>query len=124
MRTASREREQTIVRRTVKALADTCGVAIKGWRCPDYRISPQTFDVLSAEGFDWDSSMLNDDLPYLLSCEAGPLVEISFTTTTQDKACRGVSLSDAGRPQRAGSIPGRMNSTSCYRGNRHPRPAS
>lgn len=87
VRTASREREQTIVRRTVKALADTCGVAIKGWRCPDYRISPQTFDVLAAEGFAWDSSMLNDDLPYLLDCEAGPLVEIPFTTTTQDKAC-------------------------------------
>jgi len=87
VRTASREREQMIVRRTVKALADTCGAKIKGWRCPDYRISPQTFDVLSAEGFDWDSSMLNDDMPYLLDCEAGPLVEIPFTTTTQDKAC-------------------------------------
>ena len=86
VRTASREREQTIVRRTVKALADTCGVAIKGWRCPDYRISPQTFDVLSAEGFVWDSSMLNDDLPYLLDCEGGPLIEIPFTTSTADKA--------------------------------------
>jgi peptidoglycan/xylan/chitin deacetylase (PgdA/CDA1 family) len=64
VRTASREREQAIVRRTIKALTDTCGVAIKGWRCPDYRISPQTFEVLATEGFAWDSSILNDDLPY------------------------------------------------------------
>jgi peptidoglycan/xylan/chitin deacetylase (PgdA/CDA1 family) len=87
MRTASREREQTMVRRTVKALADTCGVTIKGWRCPDYRISPQTFDVLSAEGFTWDSSMLNDDLPYRFDCEGGrQLMEVPFTTSTADKA--------------------------------------
>ena len=50
VRTASWDREQAIVRRTAKALADTCGARIKGWRCPDYRISAQTFDVLAAEG--------------------------------------------------------------------------
>ena len=111
VRTASREREQTIVRRTVKALADTCGVQIKGWRCPDYRISPQTFDVLSAEGFDWDSSMLNDDLPYLLDCEAGPLVEIPFTTSTRQGLRRfpyPMRGGPAGSPTR-----GRTNSTCC-----------
>ena len=86
VRTASREREEAIVRRAKKALADVCGVEIKGWRCPDYRISPQTFDVLSAEGFVWDSSMLNDDLPYQLECEAESLIEIPFTTTTSEKS--------------------------------------
>lgn len=86
VRSASREREQAIVRRTIKALTDTCGVAIKGWRCPDYRISPQTFDVLASEGFAWDSSILNDDLPYQVHSEGGPLVEIPFTTSTADKA--------------------------------------
>ena len=44
------------MRRTAKALEDTCGHKIKGWRCPDYRISPQTLDILSGEGFAWDSS--------------------------------------------------------------------
>ncbi len=86
VRTISREREQAIVRRSAKALADTCGAQIKGWRCPDYRISPQTFDVLSAEGFRWDSSMLNDDLPYQLDTEGEPLIEIPFTTTTSEKS--------------------------------------
>lgn len=86
VRTISREREQAIVRRSAKTLADTCGAQIKGWRCPDYRISPQTFDVLSAEGFRWDSSMLNDDLPYQLDTEGEPLIEIPFTTTTSEKS--------------------------------------
>jgi peptidoglycan/xylan/chitin deacetylase (PgdA/CDA1 family) len=86
VRTASREKEQAVVRRAARTLADTCGAAVKGWRCPDYRISPQTFEVLAAEGFVWDSSMLNDDLPYRLDCEAKPLIEIPFTTSTTEKS--------------------------------------
>jgi peptidoglycan/xylan/chitin deacetylase (PgdA/CDA1 family) len=87
VRTISREREQAVVRRSVKAIKDVCGAEIKGWRVPDYRISPQTFDVLSAEGFTWDSSMLNDDLPYLWKCDEGKsLIEIPFTATTSEKS--------------------------------------
>jgi peptidoglycan/xylan/chitin deacetylase (PgdA/CDA1 family) len=85
IRTASREREQAMVRRTVKALQDTCGARIRGWRCPDYRVSHQTLDILSDEGFAWDSSLLNDDLPYLMDCTGGRLVEIPFSTNTADK---------------------------------------
>jgi len=64
-----------------------CGAEIKGYRVPDYRISPQTFDVLASEGFLWDSSMLNDDLPYRWKCEDGKsLIEIPFTATTSEKS--------------------------------------
>jgi peptidoglycan/xylan/chitin deacetylase (PgdA/CDA1 family) len=86
VRTVSREREQAIVRRSVKTLSDTCGATVKGWRCPDYRISPWTFEVLADEGFTWDSTMLNDDLPYRLDCEAKSLIEIPFTTSTTEKS--------------------------------------
>mgnify|MGYP001191853943 FL=1 len=86
VRTASWEREEAVVRRAKKALAEVCGVDIQGWRCPDYRISPQTFEVLAAEGFVWDSTMLNDDLPYQLKCEAKSLIEIPFTTSTSEKS--------------------------------------
>lgn len=86
VRTASRDRERGIVRRSIKCLQDVCGVSIRGWRCPDYRISPQTFDVLAEEGLVWDSTMLNDDLPYRLACDSGSLIEIPFTTSTADKA--------------------------------------
>ena len=87
VRTVSREREQAIVRRSVKTIQDVCGAEIKGWRTPDYRISPWTFEVLAGEGFLWDSSMLNDDLPYRYECEGGKsLIEIPFTTTTSEKS--------------------------------------
>jgi peptidoglycan/xylan/chitin deacetylase (PgdA/CDA1 family) len=86
VRTASREREEAIVRRAAKTLSDVCGAQISGWRCPDYRPSPQTFEILAAEGFAWDSTMLNDDVPYIWDCESKPLVEIPFTTSTAEKA--------------------------------------
>ena len=85
VRTMAPERERGMVRRTAKVLEDVCGVSIKGWRCPDYRVSPQTLDILSEEGLIWDSSMLNDDLPCLFECSGGTVVELPFSTSTADK---------------------------------------
>jgi peptidoglycan/xylan/chitin deacetylase (PgdA/CDA1 family) len=85
VRTMSAERERAVVRRTAKSLQDVCCVTIKGWRCPDYRVSAQTLDILSEEGFIWDSSLLNDDYACLFDCTGGKLVELPFTTSTADK---------------------------------------
>ncbi|CAN0108322.1 unnamed protein product [Phaeothamnion confervicola] len=98
VRTASQEREQAMVRRTAKVLADICGAKIEGWRCPDYRVSPQTLDILSAEGFVWDSSLLNDDHPCLFDCSAGPMIELPFTTSTADKTFVGYPYPMRGGP--------------------------
>ena len=98
IRAASPDRERTMVRRTVKALEDASGARIKGWRCPDYRVSPQTLDILSAEGFGWDSSLLNDDFPCLFGCEGGDLIEIPFTTSTADKTFIGYPYPMRGGP--------------------------
>jgi peptidoglycan/xylan/chitin deacetylase (PgdA/CDA1 family) len=98
VRTMSPEREQAVVRRTAKVLEDVCGVRIKGWRCPDYRVSPQTLDILSGEGFVWDSSLLNDDLPCLFDCDGGRLIEIPFTTSTADKTFIGYPYPMRGGP--------------------------
>jgi peptidoglycan-N-acetylglucosamine deacetylase len=85
VRTTSVAREREIVRRSVRALQDVAGVAITGWRCPDYRVSPHTRDILSEEGFAWDSSMLNDDYPSLFACSGGSMVELPFSTSIADK---------------------------------------
>ena len=85
VRTASPTRERAIISKTQKVLEDVCGARIRGWRCPDYRVSPQTLDILSESGFAWDSSLLNDDLPCLFDCSGGKLIELPFTTSTADK---------------------------------------
>ena len=101
-----------IVRRAAKALAEVCGARIQGWRCPDYRISPNTFEVLAAEGFVWDSTMLNDDLPYLIQCEAKSLIELPFTTSTPEKSHVAFPYPMRGGPS-GSPVSGTMNSTRC-----------
>jgi len=98
IRTASVERERSIVRRASAMLKDIAGTNVQGWRCPDYRVSPQTIDILGEEGLLWDSSFLNDDLPYLFKCRSRTLVEIPFTTSTADKTFIGYPY-----PQRGGA---------------------
>src|SRR4051812_5269148 len=98
VRTANAAREQGMVRKTARVLKDICGAEIKGWRCPDYRVSPQTLDILSEERFLWDSSMLNDDLPCLFDCSGGQLIEIPFTTSTADKTFIGYPYPMKGGP--------------------------
>ncbi len=98
VRTASIERERAIVRQSARVLEGITGARIQGWRCPDYRISPQTHDILAEEGFAWDSSMLNDDLPYLFECGARRLVEIPFSTSTADKTYIGYPYPQRGGP--------------------------
>lgn len=97
-RAASLARERATVRKAAQALKDTCGATIRGWRCPDYRVSPFTLDILSEEGFAWDSSLLNDDLPYRFACSAGTLVEIPFSTSTADKTFIGYPYPQRGGP--------------------------
>lgn len=98
VRAAPIARERAIVRKTVAALKDVCGVEIKGWRCPDYRISPNTLDILAAEGFVWDSSLLNDDLPILFDCSGRQFLELPFTTSTADKTFIGYPYPQRGGP--------------------------
>ena len=98
IRTAHPDRERTMVRKTVKVLEDISGARIRGWRCPDYRVSPQTLDILSTEGFAWDSSLLNDDLPCLFDCIGGKLIELPFTTSTADKTYVGYPYPMRGGP--------------------------
>ena len=98
VRTASSERERSIVRQSAQVLEGITGSRIQGWRCPDYRISPQTLDILAEEGFTWDSSLLNDDLPYFFQCGARRLLEIPFTTSTADKTFIGYPYPQRGGP--------------------------
>src|SRR5262245_26566837 len=104
IRTAHPDRERTMVRKTVKVLEDISGARIRGWRCPDYRVSPQTLDILSEQGFAWDSSLLNDDLPCLFNCTGGTLVELPFTTSTADKTYIGYPYPMRGGPDGLASV--------------------
>jgi peptidoglycan/xylan/chitin deacetylase (PgdA/CDA1 family) len=53
-----------------------CGVEPDGYRTPSWEPSARTLDLLAEYGFAYDSSLMDDDRPYVLETKAGLLVEL------------------------------------------------
>lgn len=64
--TLSAARERDVLRRTTDILTRLSGVRPVGYRAPWYEINPRTPELLVREGFLYDSSLMGDDVPYLL----------------------------------------------------------
>ena len=61
----SREQEEAGLVRGNEAIERLCGRKARGYRSPAWDLSPHTIDLLLAQGFDYDSSMMGDDYtPY------------------------------------------------------------
>jgi peptidoglycan-N-acetylglucosamine deacetylase len=52
------------------------GIRPQGYRAPSWEPSPRTFDLLAEYGFEYDSSLMDDDKPYVLETATRPLVEL------------------------------------------------
>ncbi len=55
-----------------------------GYRAPVYNITQGVIDLLIERGFEYESSLMGDDIPYLLETDAGSLVEIPVHWGTDD----------------------------------------
>lgn len=79
-----RAQEKRVMEMALSAIEKASGERPVGWRTPDSRISENTLQLLSEMGFAWDSSLLNDDLPYALEFDQKVLVEIPFSGLIND----------------------------------------
>ncbi len=55
-----------------------------GNRSPLYNFSENTADLLVQEGFLYDSSLMGDDVPYLLQANGRELAELPANWATDD----------------------------------------
>ncbi|MEL6991190.1 MAG: polysaccharide deacetylase [Pseudomonadota bacterium] len=60
------------------------GQAPRGYRAPVYNITQQVIDLLVKHDFRYDSSMMADDIPYVVKTEGGQLYEIPVHWGTDD----------------------------------------
>jgi len=70
-----------------KALAahqKICGASPKGYRAPVYNLTQEVIDLLVEYDFDYDSSMMADDIPYVIKTSEGELVELPVHWGTDD----------------------------------------
>ncbi|MFN0044597.1 MAG: polysaccharide deacetylase family protein [Alphaproteobacteria bacterium] len=72
----SPEEELRVLRFGVEAFRRHTGARPRGWRAPSFAFSKHSLGYLIAEGFTYDSSLMGDDVPYVLRHETGSLLEL------------------------------------------------
>jgi peptidoglycan/xylan/chitin deacetylase (PgdA/CDA1 family) len=80
----SDEREAELFERALEVHVSMTGRKPRGYRAPVYSLTPAMVDRLIEHGFLYDSSMMADDLPYLVKASAGELIEIPPHWGTDD----------------------------------------
>jgi peptidoglycan/xylan/chitin deacetylase (PgdA/CDA1 family) len=73
------EEELRLIRKTVSVFQDELGERLRGWRT--CFASHNTIDLLLEHfRFEWDASIWNDDLPYMIEGYGNRLMEIPFSS--------------------------------------------
>ncbi len=80
----SRDEEHYWMRRSIDIIEKHTGKRPRGNRSPLYYFSQHTADLLVEEGFVYDSSLMGDEVPYILKTEKGELVEMPTSWALDD----------------------------------------
>lgn len=81
------DRERDLIARATAAIAEATGERPRGWRAPSGLTTPATLRLLGEAGYVYDSSMGDDDVPYLVQQSAGSseeIVELPWSWTLDD----------------------------------------
>lgn len=70
------EDELALLQRGSSIIEAFTGQKPRGWRAPLYNFSDVSASLLASEGFLYDSSLMGDDIPYLLRTLQGDVVEL------------------------------------------------
>ena len=76
--TLSPEEEKDVLERGISILKGITGVAPVGYRSPSWELSEHSLDYLASLGFEYDTSLMGDDAPYMVEAPAAgkQLVEL------------------------------------------------
>lgn len=80
----SRDEEKFVLDRAMDAYVKKVERDPRGWRAPSFAFSKHSLDFLLEAGFDYDSSLMGDDIPYLIKGSGGSLVEFPIDWTSDD----------------------------------------
>lgn len=80
------EVEEELLARTIAAAEAASGLRPAGWRAPLFSFSSATPELLARAGLQYDSSLMGDDVPYVLDTPGGELVELPVDNSSDDWA--------------------------------------
>ena len=76
--------ERKIVEATLKEYEKFYGKPAKGWLSSSLRGTPNTPEILAENGCIFFCDLLNDDQPYMLETDAGPIVSTPYSNEIND----------------------------------------
>ena len=68
--TLTREQENDVIESGIRILSGITGEIPLGYRSPSWELSEHSLELLTDHGFIYDSSLMGDDAPYFVDCEA------------------------------------------------------
>jgi peptidoglycan/xylan/chitin deacetylase (PgdA/CDA1 family) len=74
--TVSEEEEERILMRGIEVLESITGIRPRGYRSPAWELKPNSPALLKRYGFIYDSSLMGNDIPYLIRAGDGELLEL------------------------------------------------
>lgn len=80
----SRDDEAKVLARGIEAFVRRTGAPPRGWRAPAFAFSKHSLELLIGAGFGYDSSLMGDEIPYMLEGAAGRLLELPVDWTFDD----------------------------------------
>jgi peptidoglycan/xylan/chitin deacetylase (PgdA/CDA1 family) len=80
----SEPQERAIIERGAEVLEPLTGTRPRGYRAPLWELNSRTPELLAAAGFEYDSSLMDDDVPYRLETGAGMLIELPVHWSLDD----------------------------------------
>lgn len=75
-RAFSRDDQRYWFERSLDVTARFLGRKPRGYRAPRYQVSDFSYDLLVENGINYDSTLMGDDVPYILRTSSGDVVEL------------------------------------------------
>ncbi|MCP5074096.1 MAG: polysaccharide deacetylase [Rhodobacteraceae bacterium] len=76
--------QREFIEKALSAHRRICGSNPRGYRAPVYNVTQEVVDLLIEHNFLYDSSLMADDIPYLMKTSAGELLELPVHWGTDD----------------------------------------
>ena len=78
------EAEREIVLETLRVFEEVAGRPARGWLSSSLRCNASTVETIAAQGLIYTTDFMNDDQPYLIHTESGPIVSVPYSNEVND----------------------------------------
>ncbi len=78
------DKEREVIVETLKVYNDVVGRPARGWLSSSLRCTPNTSGILAEQGLIFHTDIMNDDQPFLIRTDHGPIVSVPYSNEVND----------------------------------------